>query len=49
MNKFIEPEIKVVKFNTSDVLTLSADESYEGVKDDKYTNGDGFIVDFFTM
>lgn len=40
MMKFEIPEIKVIKFATPDILTLSADASYEGVKQDHVFGSD---------
>ncbi len=45
MTRFETPEIKVVKFNTPDILTLSANTSYEGTNTDIVTPGSGWDFD----
>lgn len=38
MMRFEEPEIKVVRFNTPDVLTLSMNDSFEGGSTDHFAS-----------
>ncbi len=45
MMKFETPEIKVVRFDTPDILTLSANASYEGVKADVFVAGSEWAFD----
>lgn len=53
MIRFEEPEIKVIKFATPDVLTLSMNESFEGSRTDKVVSSSEWGYDdtnlFFTL